>query len=498
MRVLSYCIIGCLIFVTIGSGNTIQVPSQKPTIQAGIDAASEGDTVLVASGTHTGDGNRDIDFGGKDIVVISESGPEVTIIDCEGTGTEPHRGFYFHSSESHQAVVEGFTIINGYAEDGGGVSCVNSSPSIRDNIVTNCTAVHYGAGIHCVYSTSQIIGNAIFENTGSDIGGDGGGGISLIYCNNVLIADNTISGNFSYSGGGVDCFDASATIRHNTIEANLAHGGAAISLCCGSSGTIDSNTLVDNLAYDGGGGAIYCNSGSDPLISNNVILGNMGSSPFSRGGGICCNESDPDILGNTIVGNSAANGGGLAFINYASPRVQGNIVALSGSGGAVLTETTTSPAFAHCDLWGNNGGDWTASIAGQLGLAGNMSVDPMFCDADNGDYHLSILSPCAATNNSSGSLIGALEANCGSRVCGDVDLDGELTLADIDALATAYFGPRLLYFPTPNGDMDCSGTIGLNDLVILAGYYYGYGPAPCCVPQPKRPVKLRRDIVQQF
>ena len=54
------------------------------TIQAAIDAAFDGDVVLVAPGTYAGDGNRDIDFGGKAITVKSEAGPESCIIQCGG------------------------------------------------------------------------------------------------------------------------------------------------------------------------------------------------------------------------------------------------------------------------------------------------------------------------------------------------------------------------------------------------------------------------------
>ena len=84
-----------------------------PTIQAAIDSCAPGDTVLAAPGTYTGAGNRDIDFGGKAIIVTSLSGPEVTIVDCGGSESEYHRGFYFHSGEDTTSVLRGFTIGTG-------------------------------------------------------------------------------------------------------------------------------------------------------------------------------------------------------------------------------------------------------------------------------------------------------------------------------------------------------------------------------------------------
>jgi len=95
--------------------------------------------VLVADGTYVGDGNRDIDFLGKAIVVMSENGPEVTIIDCQGAG----RGFLFHSGEDTTSVIQRFTIQNGYASgtnphnsgSGGAIFCDNSSPTILNCIL---------------------------------------------------------------------------------------------------------------------------------------------------------------------------------------------------------------------------------------------------------------------------------------------------------------------------------------------------------------------------
>jgi hypothetical protein len=125
------------------------VPSQYPTIQAAIDAAVDGDIVTVADGVYTGTGNRDIDFLGKELTVRSENGPANCIIDCEASWTDPHRGFYFHDSETAASVLEGVTIQNGYAPDeegcgttGGGILCRDSAnPTIRNCLVRWCTAI---------------------------------------------------------------------------------------------------------------------------------------------------------------------------------------------------------------------------------------------------------------------------------------------------------------------------------------------------------------------
>jgi hypothetical protein len=63
------------------SAKNIRVPGDSKTIQEGIDAAIDDDTVLVAPGTYSGSGNREIDFKGKAIVLTSENGPEETVIE---------------------------------------------------------------------------------------------------------------------------------------------------------------------------------------------------------------------------------------------------------------------------------------------------------------------------------------------------------------------------------------------------------------------------------
>src|SRR5690242_5154576 len=83
----------------------IHVPADQPTIQAGIDAAAPGDTVLVADGVYTGPGNRDLILN-KAITLASEHGMAACTIDCQLSG----RGIDAEVDGPDQAVVQGFTI----------------------------------------------------------------------------------------------------------------------------------------------------------------------------------------------------------------------------------------------------------------------------------------------------------------------------------------------------------------------------------------------------
>jgi len=136
------------------------------TIQEGIDAANDGDTVLVAAGTYTGEGNRNIDFNGKSIVLKALDGPEVTIVDCEGQT----RGFNFHSGEGHSAAIVGIKITRGQADYGGAVYCERSHPQLRNCIIENNDDPNQEfGGIYGYLSHPTLADCMILDNTGSGI-----------------------------------------------------------------------------------------------------------------------------------------------------------------------------------------------------------------------------------------------------------------------------------------------------------------------------------------
>ena len=187
---ISSILVGLILFcVNLSFSATINVPGDSATIQAGINGAVNGDTVLVADGTYIGDGNRDIDFGGISVVVMSENGPEYTIVDCQDNLVETHRGFHFHSGEDSAAVIDGFTIKNGLADFrcGGGILCQNSSPTIKNCYLMDNQSLGAGpipgrgGGMFCDNS-SPTLESCVFRNNiaGETQGADGGGGICCL------------------------------------------------------------------------------------------------------------------------------------------------------------------------------------------------------------------------------------------------------------------------------------------------------------------------------
>ncbi len=319
-------------------------------IQEGIDAATGGDTVLVKDGTYTGDGNRDLDFGGRAITVRSENGPDKTIIDCQGTAHEQHRGLVFHSGETAASVVDGLTICRGWESEGGAIGCWNASSPV----IANCVLVLNRAW--------------------------GGGAVACTRGSSATIVGCTLVDNSATYGGGIYCDASAPIIRDCAVKENEAVYGGGIACWYGSDAAIRDSMIVQNEALSGGGG-IYCCYDSNAAITNCAITDNWTG---DYGGGLCSFESSAALMNCTLSSNTADTDGGAL---------------------ACYKGTFT---FRNCILWDNspreiqyNQADVTVTYCAVQDGTGEPWFDPATCiDADplfvGGPLHEYYLSQTAA------------------------------------------------------------------------------------------------------
>ncbi|MCH8011214.1 MAG: hypothetical protein IIA61_04580 [Candidatus Marinimicrobia bacterium] len=286
-------------------------PISYSSIQKKINKAQEGDTILVDPGTYVGN----IDFKGKDIVVASlflTTGDTSYISQTILDGNQKGSVVRFWNGEGSGALLSGFTITNGSADYGGGISCIGSNPRLENLKVSGNTSeicryidiggMGFGGGISLRNSSPSLVNVMISRNTADEGGG--------IYCvnsspnlNNVTVSGNTAE----YDGGGISLINSSPSLVNVMLNGNTAHFGGGIN-CSSSSPSLESITISGNGADNGGG--IYFSGNSNPSFENVTVRGNTAN---LNGGGIYCYESNPNLMNVTVSGNMAHRGGGIYF-----------------------------------------------------------------------------------------------------------------------------------------------------------------------------------------
>lgn len=247
---------------------TILVPSQAPTIQAGIDAAANGDTIMVAAGTYSGAGNRDIDLKGKSIIIKSSAGPLTCILDAGGPQAIPHSVFILQGNEPATTIIDGFTITGGAAVNGGGVCFLSSSATVRNCIIFGNSATGSGGGVFSQSPGTPRLYNCTIQN---NIAAGQGGGVCAI-SSGIRVENCALKGNAAVEGGGVATVGGTPLVVNCLMVSNTgaASGGGAYHLA----GKIVNCTMVANSSPSGSG--VYAGDGMP--IANSILWANTGSS----------------------------------------------------------------------------------------------------------------------------------------------------------------------------------------------------------------------------
>lgn len=338
------------------AGLVYHVPGQYATIQAAIDAATDGDTVLVQPGTYTGSGNTNVSLNGKRVVVTGTDFNNPPVIDCQNSS----RAFVFNSHESRASQVRYFKVINGYdSQFGGAVYITNSSPHIDSCIFENCSAPSGGA-LYMASASAEIkpeLWLNWFTNCQATAG-DGGA---------WWIGQNSVPG-----------------ILRNVFT---------------------------NCSATGNGGAVYISP--DPGIYVNLNNSTLDGCTAGGSGSALYTAGNTYLLCNTIVKNSsAANEPVITLAGAAGIEVtvdRQNIVSNNGVG---LDCSSHSGIIGfQCNNYFNNPqGNFNGC---QDSHSNTLFTDPYFCDFDNGNYTLQFHSPCDGRNTPCPTSIGAFSAQCG-------------------------------------------------------------------------------------
>lgn len=369
-RALFFCGI-LLVAVATQAQQTIRVPQDTSPIQAAINIANDGDTILVADAVYY----EQIDFSGKKITVASHflidgdtNHINNTILDgSQFTDPDNASVVYFRSGEDTTSILCGFTIKKGGGtfyttpyvfRGGGGVFIAGSGAKIIHNHITenNLTDTLHGnpnrvtgAGIHFKWeedTTHWVVvdHNKIDFNSCYCSSVETAAAGLVISCNsritNNIIAYNTVTGvgnswalaaAFACANNPAWTTSSKAFVENNIITNNLAQSANKFAHSAGGffqavTGTFSSNYVANNQVISGipgnGGAAgllIYAPR-EDNVVRNNHFFGNISNVNV---GALACQSlvTDPSQLfpilveNNYFIGNQGVQGGALGTLD---------------------------------------------------------------------------------------------------------------------------------------------------------------------------------------
>ena len=385
--------------------NCIAPLGPKRTIQAAINVAANGDTVMVMPGTYF----ENIDFNGKEITVKGAAGAATTIIDGGGAGPV----VLCNSFEGPGTTLQGLTIRNGYADtiNGAGMVIALATVNIADCIFEdNFADTGVGGGGVAASSSTTTFSNCRFEgNTGFSAGG------LLIWGGTTTVTDCDFDDNDGMNqGGGMMVYQANADITDCTFTNGyvgfLDAQGAGLYIGENSNVTMNGCTIADNTPFRGTAG-IAIHDSTLSLVSCD-FTNNHATSIQARGNALDTHNSTITMLGCNFTGNHGGDIGGGAvyaadssitatwcgFLNNAtSPGVGwGGAIFLIGSsldaglctfggnscgcaGGAIFGAASSTVDLEGCTFSNNTATDGVYADGGAIRLAQGGSLSAFSC-----------------------------------------------------------------------------------------------------------------------
>jgi predicted outer membrane repeat protein len=386
------------------------------SIQFAIDNSVDTDEIILAEGTYV----ESIDLDGRAITLRSTDplDPAVvgaTVIDGNGA---------FHvvlcnSGEGPDTMLDGLTITGGVADGappddhrGGGMYCLNTSPTISrcvftrniavgeggglmsgggNVVITDCTftlntAFGHGGGIAKLGGDFTVTGCTFSDNTASanTIASGGqdnqGGAIYSIGTGNIAtITDCTFMSNFAGDfGGGIAISTGTRNITNCTFTLNGARIGGGLSMSGIGTATVSGCSFSMNDATGGGGGMRNSIGLVGPVTISDCTFdmntaGSSGAGLNNSQGGFTTNTT---VTRCTFTGNVSPNGGGMD--NDASSPIVTHCTFIDNMailGGAMNNNVTSSPTVTNCLFVGNTTGFLSTEL-GDVGHGGAMTNAP--------------------------------------------------------------------------------------------------------------------------
>jgi hypothetical protein len=360
--------------------------SASTNIQTAINAATNGDEVLVTNGIY---------YGG---ITATDA---ITIQSVDGSGVTWINGNASSgcANLADGCALTGFTLTNGYGYNGAGVYCGGNDLVSGCLVTSNTTYANLAGGVFGGVVSNCTVLNNYCANNGAE-----GGGVAYSTLDNCTVAGNVAT----FGGGAYFC-----TLSNCVVRNNVALGGGGADNCTLYNCGVSNNVAMLTAAASGGteilGGGLYFCTANNCNISFNRVVNQYGDTRVTEGGGAGYSTLNNCLLFMNTANQYFGGGGGAYGGTLNNCTIVDNSTYATGGG---TYDSTVNNSIIRFNGANYSGGtfNYCTTIPLPAGT-GNFTNDPAFVNQNAGNFHLQSNSPCINAGNN-------------AHVVGTNDLDG--------------------------------------------------------------------------